>query len=112
MSDASVGSDLHESLDVKRNLSSEVTLYHVVSIDDSSDLTGVFFCQISDSDVRIDPRLREDLSGCCETDPVDVCQTVFDPLVSRQVYSGNSCPSFPPFPSSVAFPGAIQTGVP
>ena len=107
MSDASVRTDLHESLDVKRNLSSEVTLYHVVSIDDSSDLTCVFFGQILDSDIRVNVCLLENLSRCVKTDTVNISQTVFDPLISWQVYSGNSCHVFPPFPSSVAVPGAI-----
>ena len=39
MSDTSVAADFHQSLDIQRNFSSQVTFYKVFFIDDLSDFT-------------------------------------------------------------------------
>ena len=46
VSDTSVASDFHESLDVHVDISSEVTLYHVIGFDNFSDFTGFFLSKI------------------------------------------------------------------
>ena len=104
-----VRSDLHESLDVEQKLlSSKVSLYHVVGIDDSSDLTGVFFCQISDSDVRINSRFSENLSGCLR-DRFHRCMSdrIFSPLYLLAGLLRQFLPCFPRFHLPSPFPGVI-----
>ena len=75
MTDTSVASDFLQSLDVQSGLSSEVTLYHVMLVDDIADLSYFFICQVSDTSIRIYIRCSENLVCTCSADSVDISQT-------------------------------------
>ena len=47
MSNASVASDFHQSFDIQIDFSSEITFHMILCIDNLSDLTYLFFRQIS-----------------------------------------------------------------
>ena len=59
MTDASVAADLNESLDIKSDITSEVTLYTAVVVNVLSELGDIFLGQVSDAGIRIN-------SCCCE----------------------------------------------
>ena len=80
MSDASVASDLHQSLDVEGSFSSQVTFYDVIAFDYLSDLSGIFLGQILNSDVWIYVRFSEDILRRLQTNTINIVRPISIPL--------------------------------
>lgn len=80
MSDAPVATDFHQTLDIQRNVSSQVTFYYIFLVNDLSDLTS--FGQILNSCIRINPCLFQNRVCRRSANTIDICQTNFNSLLS------------------------------
>ena len=85
MTQPSVATDLHEALDVLRNLAVQVTFDGEVLVDVFADLLQIVFGDILDTDVRVNAGLCNDLLGGRVADAVNVGQTDLDALLAREV---------------------------
>src|SRR3954463_279236 len=87
---AAVAADLHQALDVLRALAAQVTLDHVVTVDDVAQLRHLVVREVPDLAVRLDPELGEDLVRGRPADAVDVRQADLDALVEGDVDAGDA----------------------
>jgi hypothetical protein len=89
-----VAADLDLSLDILRNFATEVALDLVVGIDELANTQDFCVCEIADFRVVINFERTEELVRPRSSDPEDIGETYLNPLVSREVNSGNACHSF------------------
>ena len=85
MTNTAIAADFDESLDVESGFSSQVTLDLDVVVDVLSELGNVVLRQILNSRIGIYTGSSDDLAGCFATNTVDIGETDFDSLISRQV---------------------------
>ena len=99
MSYTAVATDFYHSLDVDRNVTTEVTLYNVVVFDFITELGNVIFCEILAASIRIDTGLFKDFVRGCSADTVDIGKTDFNSLLIRNFNTSYTCHSgnTPPF---------------
>ncbi len=90
MPQTAVTTDIHQSLDVHRDLAPEVALYPHFFINNLADPVDFVVSQISDPSIRIDVRPLQQLLARVQTDAKDVWQSRLDPLVTRKIDSRNS----------------------
>ena len=76
---------IHQPLDVHRDLAPEVALDHIVAVDGLADADHLILGQLVDALVRRHVRLLADLAGLGATDAVDVGQGDLDMLLRRDV---------------------------
>ena len=88
---AAVAADLHQALDVERDLLAKIALHASLLLDDAADLAHVVFRQILHANVRADARLAEDVVRALPPDPVDVGEADFNPLRPWKVDACNTC---------------------
>ena len=92
MSQAPVGSDVHEPADIHLNFAAEVTLDQVTaSLDCRSDAGDFFVVELSDFRVALYARDLSHLYGPAIAHTVDGAQRHIEPFVVRNVYAGNQC---------------------
>lgn len=85
-----IAADIHQPLDVQRNLSSKVTFNAVFLIDDLAEAVDLIVGQIAHTRVRVDPGpLEQDPAGV-GADAIDIRKRSLNPLLARKVDSGNS----------------------
>src|SRR4051812_31468937 len=107
MAHAPPAADLHQALDVHRDLLAEIPFDPALLLDDAADLAHVVFGQVLDPDVRADLGRVQDVVRALPPDPVDVGQPYFDPLGSRKVNASNACHKF--FESLSAISSQLET---
>jgi hypothetical protein len=90
MSQAAIGSQIHEPLHVHGDFPPKVTLNLVRAINNLSDLGRFHLGELIRIEVRIKVGFIQDFLGACPTNPVDVCQRNLQALVFRQVNSSNT----------------------
>src|SRR5258705_4507867 len=90
VADATVRSDVHESLDVHRDFGAQRTLDPVFLLDDAAQLLHVGVREVADAQRRVDPRLLQDLHGRGPSDPENVGQSDLDLLVLREIDARNT----------------------
>src|SRR5688500_19294808 len=78
MAQPAIAADLHQALDVERDLLAEVTLDPPLLLEHTADLPDVVFRQVLHADVVADARRREDVDRALSADPVDVCKAYLD----------------------------------
>src|SRR5689334_4001369 len=86
-----VAADLHQPLDVHRDLLAEVTLDATHFLDHPADLADVVFRQILDADIRAHAGRAEDVIRPLAADSVDVGETDLDALGARQIDACDTC---------------------
>jgi hypothetical protein len=106
MTQAAITSDIHQSLDIHGDLSSQVALYTHLFIDDFANPVDFVIRQIANPGVRIDIRPLKQLLAGMKPNAVDIRQGCLYPLVAREIHSRNS--RHVVFPSSPARPRAIS----
>ena len=94
MAQALVATDFDLSLDVLRDVAAKVTLNREVRINELADLQDLGVREIAHLGVVVDVDGFEGFECPRAADPIDIGQTDFDPLVPREVNSGDSCHSF------------------
>ena len=83
MTNSSVASDLGKSLNIQRDISSEITFYfNTKSVDCVSKLSDFIIRQILAACVSIDPGFCENLVCSSSADSVDICEADINSLFS------------------------------
>jgi hypothetical protein len=90
MADAPVGADLGEPLDRLLAIAAQVALDLEVRVDEVAELRDLFVREVLDLRVRAEAELGGDLARGRLADPVDVRQPDLEPLLVREVDSGDS----------------------
>jgi len=88
---ATVRADVHQSLDVRRDLGAKGAFDADVFLDRLAEAVRVGIVQILDALVGADPGVSEDLSRCRAADAVDVCQPDLELLLARKIHAGDTC---------------------
>ncbi len=90
MPDAAVRPDVHEALDVHRDLGPQRPLDLVVALDLGTEAGDVRVGQVADPQGSADPRRLEDVQRRGAADPENVGETDLDLLVAREIDAGNT----------------------
>src|SRR5438094_1060445 len=92
-----VGPDLHQALDVERDLAAQLAFDLGFLVEDVAEATDLLVVEVLDAHVGIDVRDRQDAPRRVRADPKDVGERNFDALLAGNVNAGNSChlPSYP-----------------
>src|SRR4051794_14290058 len=90
MAQTAVRPDLDESLDVERDLATEIALDLVAPVDQLAEAVDLLLREIPHPGVRVDVRLRQDLLARRQADAEDVGQRDLHALLARDVNAGNS----------------------
>jgi hypothetical protein len=80
---AAVTTKIHESLDIGTDLSPQITLDLMRSLNYSPDFPGFNFRQVVSADVRVYAGFSQDLLGQRAPDAVDVGKRYLNPFISR-----------------------------
>src|SRR5256714_4427413 len=91
VADSAVGADLAQTLDRPRALAAEVALDLEVLVDVLAELRDLVVGEVTDLRVRREPEGGGDLPRRGGPDAVDVRQPDLEPLLVRQVHSGDAC---------------------
>src|SRR5438105_9686817 len=90
MPQSPVGADLHQALDIQRDLAAQLTFdlrFLVDHVPQPADLIAV---AVLAPDIGIDVRDRQHAPGGLRPDPEDVGQRHFDPFLSRNINAGDT----------------------
>ena len=97
MAHAAVALDLGQTLDVQSHVTTQITFDEdVVFVDIITDLGLILGRQILDAGIRVNSGTGENFVGSALTDTVNVSQTNFNPLLTRQINTSNTCHKAPP----------------
>ena len=91
MAAAAIAADLHQPLDVHRDLLAEVALDAALLLDHPADLPDVVLRQILHADVRADAGILEDVVRTDAPDAVDVGEPDLDALGARKIDACDTC---------------------
>ena len=87
---AAVAADLHQPLDVERNLLAEIAFDAALLLEHAADLAHVVLGQILDPDVRADAGRTENVARPFAADAVDIREPDLDPLGAREINACNT----------------------
>src|SRR5277367_5598497 len=90
MAQASIGAQIHEPLDVDRDLATKVAFDHVVAVDCLADLQNFRIGQLDDTPLRWDMHLLDNLFGLLRPDAVDILKRDDHTLVSGNINACNA----------------------
>src|SRR5690242_16659051 len=90
MAQAAVAAEVHQPLDVHRDLATEITLDLVIRLDDLADGPGLLLGEVLGPGGQVDARLGHDVLGGLVSDPVDVLQGDHHPLGGGKVDAGDA----------------------
>ncbi len=90
MTDATVTTDIHQTLDVQLNLGTEVTLYLIFSTDDLTDSCSLIIRPILNLYILINVSLLQDFHRTTTTYSIYIGQRDFTSFVLRQINTNNS----------------------
>ena len=90
MTDATVATDVHQTLDVELYFCAEVTLDFVLGTDDLTDLTCLLVGPVFYFNVFVNTGFCQNLTGAAASNTKDVGQRNFTSLVLWEVYTNNS----------------------
>jgi hypothetical protein len=96
MAKAPIATNIHEPLDIQTDFTTQITFDAHLALDDLAKPPNLVIRQVTNTSVRIDLGLREQILTCLQSDTKDVRQTNFDPLVSWNVNSCNTCQDLSP----------------
>ncbi len=85
MAQPPIGAEVHQPLDVDRNLAAKVAFDHIVSIDRFANLHHFRVGQLGDPPLGGDMHLLDDLFGLLRPDPVDVLERDDHALVGGDI---------------------------
>src|SRR5262249_51674277 len=86
-----IAADLHQPLDVHRDLLAEIPLDPADFLEHPADLPDVFLREILHADVGAHARLAEHVVRPLAADPVDIREADLDPLGARKIDAGYAC---------------------
>ena len=82
---AAIGAQVHQALDVDRDLAAQIAFDHVIAVNRLADLQHFRVGELGDAAIRRDVNLVANLLGLRRTDAVDVLQRDDDALVGGNV---------------------------
>src|SRR5690606_62770 len=88
---SAIAAEVHQPLDVHRDLAAEIALDLVVAFDHLADAPHLVLGEVLGADRLVDPGLLADLSGREVADAVDVLKGDDDPLFTRKIHAGDTC---------------------
>src|SRR5215218_3129514 len=90
MANATVGADVHQSLDVHRHLGAQRAFHLVITLDHAADLVHIGISEIANAKIGIDASLLHDLLRRMTANAVDVRQSDLDLFVAREIDASNT----------------------
>ena len=92
MAQAAVRADLYQALDVQRNFTTQVALYEdALLVDHFTKLDLLSLGQVLYAGIRIDTSGSQNIVGSLSANTVNVGQADLYALLSRKIYTGDSC---------------------
>jgi hypothetical protein len=94
MAQTTVGTEIHETLDVHRGFAAKIAFHLIVAVDGFADRKNLGVSQLMHAALCRDTDLLDDLLSEFRTDPVDIGQSDDNTLLSRDVdasYTGHAC---------------------
>src|SRR5271166_5732257 len=85
VAEASIGPEVHQALDVDRDLAAKIAFHHIVAIDGLADLHHIGVAQLGDAALGRDIHLLANLLGLLRPDPVNVLERDDDALVGWNI---------------------------
>jgi hypothetical protein len=95
MANPSIGSDVHQALDVHGDFSPERALDAIVALDRLSESVHIGVIEIANAEVRAHASRLQNLSRGWATDSEDVRETDLDLFITREIDASNSSHSLP-----------------
>src|SRR5262245_15034696 len=96
MTQAAIGTDFHEPLDVEGNILAEISFHFVLLLDQLSYLVNLVIIQFTNFRVETDCRFAKNPRRLRAADPVDVSQRDFHTLVRWKIHTCDTCHPEPP----------------
>ena len=90
MSQATITTQIHQSLDVELNFASQITFNLHRLVDDCPDFADIAVREAVGPRVRINATLVQNFLGDGAANAVDIGQGDNNPLIARKVYTGNT----------------------
>ena len=90
MTDATIATDIHESLDIKLDLRTKITFHFIVGGDDFANFGCLLVSPVFNFTIFIDSGLVENRHGGATADAVDVGQGYFTSFVLGEINSHDS----------------------
>src|SRR6185369_4104320 len=87
---AAVAADLHQPLDIHRDLLAEIAFHAALLFEHAADLPDIVFGEILDPDVGAHARRTEHVVRALPPDAVDVGKADLDPLGPREIHTCNT----------------------
>src|SRR5215510_5714659 len=84
---AAVAADLHQPLDVHRDLLAEIAFHAALLFEHAADLADIVFGKILHPDVRAHARRTQNAVRALPPDTVDVGKADLDPLGPREIHA-------------------------
>src|SRR5690554_6127406 len=98
MTQATIVAQVHQPLDVHRDVAAKITLDDVIPVDGLTDLDDFRVGELVDTTLRGNANLGADILGELVADPVDILQRDDNALICRDIDASNTChvcsPSF------------------
>src|SRR5690606_33099039 len=91
MAQAAVAAEIHQSLDVLLYLTTEITLYLELALDDLTNRANVALAELVDDAIFRNFRLRANSLRRLIAHAINVAQRIAQLLASGQIYSSNTC---------------------
>ena len=83
MTQSAITAQVHETFDIHRNLSPQITLNLAFPVDDFTNLCHFSFGEIIGPGIKFNPGLAQDLLGRGAADAEDVGESHLNPFISR-----------------------------
>ncbi|MCY1561919.1 hypothetical protein D9M68_992430 [compost metagenome] len=90
MAQATVVAEVHQALDVHRNVTAKVTFHDIVAVDRFTDLDHFGVGQFIDATLGRNTDRGSDIMGELLADPVNVLQRDYNALVRRDIDASNT----------------------
>jgi len=90
MTDATVATDVHETLDVELDFAAKVTLHLVIAADYFANLGCLIVAPVLNLDIHVNACLSKDCLGCAASDTKNIGQGDFTSFVLGEVNSHDS----------------------
>jgi hypothetical protein len=90
MTQATIATQIHQSLDVQSTLATKIALHLVLRLQNLTNPANLAFRQIVRPDTLIDPGLRQNLLRRRTANAVQVGQAHNNPLPCRKIYTRNT----------------------
>ena len=94
MTASAITANINESLDVHLNVAAEVALHYEVVVDGITKFNNLVVREILRAGVGVDARHRQNFLRRGQPDSENVRESLFDSLVTWQIYTGYTCHNF------------------